>query len=374
MNAVLADMRERFPHANLSISARGNSILKASKSGKSFMSVCSQHCQSRYACRKCGKGAPSVRPSEAEVLSDKGRVEERPRKSVGSAERVDMLDVLRECRARFPGLELKIAERRSSLDGKYHILRKFPSHRQWYRICLLHGRVHKQCKECSGRFSDSVGSGVAASEQARNQVDTCGRPISSDPVYLLEPVDPFAKPSHWPRGRGGQTKAQKSRKPVDPEVRKLYHYMVERFPEYKLRVGMNGKTVQRKFGSSWLSVCATHCREMRACRKCGNTDREEKRRKATTGLLDLQSRFPMYDLKVSSKLINGEYRILRTMVHENAKSQSYAICVPHGKLLKNCAEGCNPRSSCLKRKRGMEEKARSSGPSERRNFPLTVVT
>ena len=150
--------------------------------------------------------------------------------------------------------------------------------------------------------------------------------------------------------------------------------MVERFPDYKLRVGMNGNSVQRKFGSSWLTVCGAHCREIRACRKCGSIDREEKRLKATMSLQDLQNRFPMYDLKVSSKLINGEYRILRTMVHENAKSQSYAICVPHGKLLKNCSEGCNPRSSCLKRKRSIAEKARSSGTSERRSFSLTVVT
>lgn len=302
MQAVLADVKRRFPeHAEaLRVGQRGDSIQKRQKSTarSGYTTVCVAHCREKYSCTLCGVYTKfrSARQKQQELASAKGQLE--------------------SLRERFPDYDLQISRRR--INGQYRVVRRYDSHQKFYRVCLKHCRLYKQCPDCRC---------FQASEDLPQDVPTLMSPVVGQ-KRAADGVQPEYK-------RSQQRKQRK-------DIEGVFRYMTGRFPRHTLRIGLLGRTIQRHTGQGkWVTVCTLHCKEARLCKECGfaRADYPEKREKMVPILKDMQRRFPDYKLGISSRCIGGEFRIVRT--YPNAKiKKAYALCIPHGKLLKQCREGC----------------------------------
>ena len=118
--------------------------------------------------------------------------------------------------------------------------------------------------------------------------------------------------------------------------------MKRRFPEHAeaLRVGKRGDSIQKRQKSTarsgYTTVCVEHCREKYSCTLCGMytkvrsaRQKQQELASAKGQLENLRERFPDYDLQISQKRINGQYRVTRRY---DGHQKLYRVCLKHCRL------------------------------------------
>jgi len=113
-----------------------------------------------------------------------------------------------------------------------------------------------------------------------------------------------------------------------------------KFPDFHLRVGKRGTSIQRLVGSQWVKMCVKHGSDYHRCWQCKRLRAQEspnvpEMMSIQNLLQEMKRRFPSYNLKISSRRIEGAYRIVRNYGND---PKSYRICLPHGRLFKNCKQ------------------------------------
>jgi hypothetical protein len=307
MDGVLTDARAKFPNEELRVGKRGNSIQR--RSGDNWYKLCLKHGLNYYNCRKCRlvRGADENMSLEDEKSAIK--------------------KTLQQMRGRFPEYNLNVSARR--VDGAHRIVRKYDNDEKYYRVCLKHGRLFKNCQACSFRFAAKPATGG-------NSTD------------------------------GGKSSCRKTvlRRQVPKHIQQTFRYMKEAFPTATLRIGPSGRAIQKKNKGSnplWSAVCAAHCVSMYSCRRCGKSKewRAQKRQEMEPVLIEMRRRFPHYNLQLTSRMVEGSFKIVR-IYKEGGKG--YRICVPHGRLFKQCTgvNGCNQHAQAVRKKRHKKKRKRET--------------
>ena len=342
MDAVLDSMKKRFPEKahRLRLGRLGKSIqIRCTPSktkntnGKppSYTTVCIPHCRDKSLCVQCGSN-PAAKERDRAVAKSQ----------------------LERLRVRFPDYDLKVSKKR--IEGRYRIVRRYECAKKYYRVCLKHGRLFKQCEDCRYIQDGELDPDPPAPSSGSTKVapDLCGASSNSNGgsggsggsgvnvamVGKKRKHDSFA--SSAAKNQSATKGRVNMRRTNARKIQGLFRHMTEQFPQHTLRISRTGKYIQRKFGKQWTTVCALHCKEKRTCMACGfgAANNAEKRAKMLPILQDMRKRFPDYTLEISQRTCNGEYPIVRYYPNSKYPKKAYAVCIPHGKLLKQCRSGC----------------------------------